>query len=380
MRSVHSTAARQQACDLHADGFDHLEHRARHGGNRRDDLGHHDVAGSLAVVLFDVEPESQETSAQALDPAESRAHDVLDRNDFLHGTRHPKPMRRWRQSAQGAHVLQVNLSVNVAYAWGVASWGANQRAKAPICQAGTSEQLFQAILPENEIPNSEQSFSRFGRRKPPCICRSASVAASATPICLSRENASPTPALHSQSIKRSSVDTSGTPLRGRHEYRARRRTGNGLPRDRAVNPVSAATYSAIGTSDRQVKRAEVQGSATVTGKVEGLRSNSAIHEGPLPQGGEGMRLPASERWGSLADKAARLFGQREETPLQPPAPLRRGTRKCVPHPFSSGGGLGIHQPGSNTRGGCMYATAPSGRARDRAKCPAAARSFRGSAA
>lgn len=41
--------------------------------------------------------------------------------------------------------------------------------------------------------------------------------------------------------------------------------------------------------------------------------------------------------------------------------------------FSSGGGLGIHQPGSMTWGGRIAPPAPSGRARDRAKCPAVAR-------
>jgi hypothetical protein len=43
---------------------------------------------------------------------------------------------------------------------------------------------------------------------------------------------------------------------------------------------------------------------------------------------------------------------------------------------SSSDGLGIHQPGSNTRGGFFTATAPSGRARQRAICPAVARSNR----
>lgn len=119
-----------------------------------------------------------------------------------------------------------------------------------------------------------------------------------------------------------------------------------------------------------------------------------IHEGPLPQGGEGMRVPASERWGSPAHKAAGLCGQREETPLQPPAPFSRGARKCVPHPFmqrwsspvalapatSSGDGLGIHEPGSNMQGGFSIATALPGRARDRAMCPAVARSSFRSAA
>jgi hypothetical protein len=56
-----------------------------------------------------------------------------------------------------------------------------------------------------------------------------------------------------------------------------------------------------------------------------------------------------------------------------PPVLALGTARCS---TSSGGGLGIHQPGSNTRGGFFAATAPSGRARDRAMCPAAARSDR----
>lgn len=44
-----------------------------------------------------------------------------------------------------------------------------------------------------------------------------------------------------------------------------------------------------------------------------------------------------------------------------------------PAGFSSGDGLGIQQPGSMTRGGFFIATAPSGRARKRAICPAVAR-------
>jgi hypothetical protein len=70
------------------------------------------------------------------------------------------------------------------------------------------------------------------------------------------------------------------------------------------------------------------------------RSNEidGIHQGPLPQGGEGMRVSGSERWCSLTHKAA-FFGQREETPHQPPAPYSRGARKCAPHQFSSRGGV-----------------------------------------
>jgi hypothetical protein len=41
---------------------------------------------------------------------------------------------------------------------------------------------------------------------------------------------------------------------------------------------------------------------------------------------------------------------------------------------TSGDGLGIHQPGSNTQGFAIQHQAPSGRARNRAKCPAVTRS------
>lgn len=81
------------------------------------------------------------------------------------------------------------------------------------------------------------------------------------------------------------------------------------------------------------------GSYSVTPTMAGVCARFAIrgiHEGPLPQGGEGMRVPASERWGSLAHKAAeQVVGRREETPLQPPAPYSRGARKCAPHQFAS---------------------------------------------
>src|SRR6185437_6717722 len=42
------------------------------------------------------------------------------------------------------------------------------------------------------------------------------------------------------------------------------------------------------------------------------------------------------------------------------------TLALAPSGFSSGGGLGIHEPGSQTWGGFLIATAPSGRARQRA--------------
>jgi hypothetical protein len=51
------------------------------------------------------------------------------------------------------------------------------------------------------------------------------------------------------------------------------------------------------------------------------------------------------------------------------------TLALAPSVFGSGGGLGIQQPGSMTRGTRAKVQTPSGRARNRAMCPAVARSF-----
>ncbi len=61
-------------------------------------------------------------------------------------------------------------------------------------------------------------------------------------------------------------------------------------------------------------------------------------------------------------------GPARDFPIKPRAGVAPG-----PQDFSSGDGLGNHQPGSNTWGGRNTRPAPSGRARDRAICPAVAR-------
>lgn len=103
-----------------------------------------------------------------------------------------------------------------------------------------------------------------------------------------------------------------------------------------------------------------------------------------------LKLPCVVRAGAPAEINVRSFpspmqgGRTWDQPrgltngdslvLQPRLTGRGLLRQCR-HEFSSGDGLGIHEPGSNTRGGSSYATAPSGRARNRAMCPAVARSF-----
>lgn len=58
----------------------------------------------------------------------------------------------------------------------------------------------------------------------------------------------------------------------------------------------------------------------------------------------------------------------------------RRRRRFVCDSPRSGDGLGIHQPGSNTRGTRAKVQTPSGRAAEAATCPAVARSFEGRAA
>lgn len=75
-----------------------------------------------------------------------------------------------------------------------------------------------------------------------------------------------------------------------------------------------------------------------------------------------------------AASATPIFSSPAIASRTPASRTRFSARSSADH--SSGDGLGIQQPGSNISGGSLYATARSGRARDRAICPAVARSDR----
>ena len=66
-----------------------------------------------------------------------------------------------------------------------------------------------------------------------------------------------------------------------------------------------------------------------------------------------------------------VYGEARTAPAHNGSQRRYQARPASIH--SSGDGLGILEPGSNTSGGFFTATARSGRARDRAMCPAVAR-------
>ncbi len=161
---------------------------------------------------------------------------------------------------------------------------------------------------------------------------------------------------------------------------------------------------------RNVGHLDLPAKAAASRGVEGSPDPIQIHQGPLPQGGEGMRASGSERWCSLTHKTVGLQDQREETPHQPPAPYSRGERKCSPHltarPMAATRPTGGSQHGLEVRNGVagkgprlerMAKALPSRRgrstapihssgdslgihqattvelARDRATCPAVAR-------
>lgn len=80
-----------------------------------------------------------------------------------------------------------------------------------------------------------------------------------------------------------------------------------------------------------------------------------------------------------ARSATRVFSSTASA-SRTPKRCTRSTARYSATNFSSGDGLGIHQPGSMTRGTRAKVKTPSGRARDRAMCPAVARSIEGRAA
>ena len=127
----------------------------------------------------------------------------------------------------------------------------------------------------------------------------------------------------------------------------------------------------------------------------GSAAANARHSSTSPASASLRRAPSSSSWTRSIDQrsAARRRGltARQKTgamvwPPRPPnfssdARSRRFPRGHDPVicrtgvRSSSGGGLGIHEPGSNTRGFASRRQSPSGRARDRAICPAVARSI-----
>ena len=80
-----------------------------------------------------------------------------------------------------------------------------------------------------------------------------------------------------------------------------------------------------------------------------------------------------------APSATPIFSSPASANLTPASRTRYSARSSV-ETSSSGGGLGIHEPGSIISGGFFIAPARSGRAAEAATCPAAARCFSGRAA
>jgi hypothetical protein len=251
---------------------------------------------------------------------------------------------------------------------GVASCPSSNRARCRRCGLGERfEQVFEETRRPNDCRNSVASVSRSGLiKRPTSSSRSASVARSAP-------RNSTSPAIASRLTRRSwRCSTSCGPASGlecRSESNQRQDRSAGWPEA----PVRSSRSIPVGwvASRRDCRAAvcprgdEPRGSIPAAGYAalgRGSRNNGSLITGS----GAGLAISdcKPEQLETDGDRMSELAAQ-HVTSADVAAP--------IDHFFSSGDGLGIHQPGSNTRGGDLVATAPSGRARDRAMCPAVAR-------
>lgn len=153
-------------------------------------------------------------------------------------------------------------------------------------------------------------------------------------------------------------------------------------------PISQRSISRSGSAAANAGR---NTSSTASGAASSLRARFTSSKAKCSIELSGVRYPCaaaldaklvsaprsdrrSDPEGGSVNLGERRTGNPPET-LQVSAELQeRVTGRRDGHEFSSGGGLGIHEPGSNTRGPASRPS-PSGRARDRVICPAVARSF-----
>lgn len=194
-------------------------------------------------------------------------------------------------------------------------------------------------------------------------------------------------------------------LRGGASWRANQSCGSGRRRVgtleqlffdnrcRQIHRNSGASSALSGPTSRRSTWLSARGSRSVARNTSSTASASRTHapcSRSMPRSSIELKLPCGVRAGAPAEINVRSFpspmqgGRTWDQPrgltngdslvLQPRLTGRGSCDSGALH-SSSGRGLGIHQPGSNTRGFAIAHQPPSGRARDRAMCPAAARSL-----
>lgn len=223
-----------------------------------------------------------------------------------------------------AAALQVQ---SIVLRGGVASWRANQQRDGLRCQGERFERLFEETFGPNDCRNSVASSASFGAiRSRTLSWHSASAARSARRNSTSRASANlPTKRLWSCSTS----------------------CGRASGLENCVGVVTS------GEAAKRLINVDLRSRVSVGPGV--TRTSSPLRCNSVSDGAFAGSLPLGE--------------------IEPSVTLA-----CPPSESSSGDGLGIHQPGSMTRGFASRRQPPSGRARDRAICPAVARFIRGRAA
>lgn len=134
----------------------------------------------------------------------------------------------------------------------------------------------------------------------------------------------------------------------------------------------AASSLVTGSQPASVSRAASAPSATRTSSLQASRSRTPAQctrsTGRCWRNDSQTKEPEAERRSLNSVSGGAFAGSLPSGEIEPSVTLA-----CPPSESSSGDGLGIHQPGSMTRGFAIVLQSPSGRARDRAICPAVAR-------
>lgn len=203
------------------------------------------------------------------------------------------------------------------------------------------EQLFLEIWREKNYLFSAASALRSGPTRRQRTCRNSSGAANATPTSSSKASASRMHASPTSSWARSFLNAVWSSPVARKAHNLQVVSSNLTAATNSVSDGVAYGSLPSGESEPSVTLAHAPSEFISCGGVE---SRHAVRSTPGAIGPDLMRRP------SMAAGFA-------------PGPQES----------SSGDGLGIHQPGSMTRGTRAKVQTPSGRARDRAMCPAVAR-------
>jgi hypothetical protein len=293
-----------------------------------------------------------------------------------------------------AGVLQVRSTVLRCV--GGASCPSSNRAHChPLGLGEHGEQLFLETWREKNCLSSGASASKSGPTRRQRICRNAQAARSAAQTSTSPAIASPLtkpswrcstnygPAsgLESQAKEPkanagSAVTTSGRPAMGSSRPVTGRSVTATSERMDATGGESAATSFDSANSFSVIGSARGTSAMLHPGVVDGS-TTLALQAGTVVTAGEtapilSLSLPEAGSAG-----AVRWFkGDVREDSCSGAHPVMRGSHGFESHTTSfssSGDGLGIHQPGSMTRGFAVERQPASGRARDRAMCPAVAR-------